>query len=71
MRKIIPAFACLALLAGCGSDEKGRPNVSAPVNNIKDQIDTKEAMTKELQETAKANAKKANDIMDEKWAKKK
>jgi len=72
MRKsLIPAFACLLLLAGCGSDDKGRPNVSAPVTNIQDQIQHKEDMTKELQDTAKANAKKANDIMDEKWAKKK
>lgn len=71
IKKTIPAFLSLALLAGCGSDDKGRPNVSAPVNNIKDQIDTKEAVTKEMQDTAKANAKKANDIMDERWNKKK
>jgi len=67
---LIPAFTCLVLLTGCGSDDKGRPNVSAPVTNIKDQIEHKEAMTQELQDTAKANAKKANDIMDERWKKK-
>ncbi len=61
----------LLFLTGCGSDDKGRNNASAPQNNVQDNVQYLQTTDKELRDTAKAHAKQANDIMDERWKAKK
>lgn len=55
----------LAVLAGCGSDDKGRPNVAAPVNNIQDNVEYKKTTEDQLRSIGKKNAEQANEIMDQ------
>ena len=53
------------MLSGCGSDDKGRPNAAAPVNNIQDNIEYNKTTEDQLRSIGKKNADKANEIMDE------
>lgn len=54
----------LLLLSGCGSDDKGRPNVQAPVNNIQDNIEFRKEAGDELRAIGKKNKDEANKEID-------
>jgi uncharacterized lipoprotein YehR (DUF1307 family) len=60
------ALALSLSLTGCGSDSKGRPEVSAPLNNVEDQIQYKEDTKKELKKMTDDRQKQFDEAMGKK-----
>lgn len=61
---VLLTLTSLLLLSGCGSDDKGRPNVQAPVNNIQDNIEYKQATEEQLRAIGKKKKDETNKEID-------